>query len=84
MDKKHSFVTTYNKKEEILIRNLLTAIALFTAVYILVTNRYRVINRIFKYQLLRRTIIHLALKLPFVRDKLYSIVFHNDQVPRMD
>lgn len=71
-------------KEEISIRNILTALALLIAGYALVTNRYRVINGLFKYQLIRRTMIHLALKLPFVRDKLYTLVFHKEQVPRMN
>ncbi|MDQ0205595.1 hypothetical protein J2S05_000369 [Alkalicoccobacillus murimartini] len=62
----------------------MTVLALVTALYIVITYRYRMINSIFKYQFLRKTVIHLALKLPFVRDKLSGIVFQKENVPSME
>ncbi|MCM2677799.1 hypothetical protein [Alkalicoccobacillus plakortidis] len=46
--------------------------------------RYRMVNSIFKYQLLRRVAVHLALKIPFIRDKLSGVVFQKEQVPSME
>ncbi|WP_273753139.1 hypothetical protein [Alkalicoccobacillus gibsonii] len=54
------------------------------AIYLTVANRYRVINGVFKYPFLRRMIIHFALKIPFIRNKLSGIVFHQSQVPSVE
>ncbi|MEK4564571.1 hypothetical protein MKX54_07885 [Alkalihalobacillus sp. FSL R5-0424] len=81
---KSLFSSQRKRKEEIHIRNALTAITVVLAIYLTVANRYRVINRVFKYPFLRRLVIHFALKIPFVRNKLSGIVFHQNQIPSVE